>query len=101
MAIHDVDKGSADRGSPMPNSHDVEGVARPAYNTHSIAPTTDPTNKTRVVYKNNVTLYYDDQNRVISVSGFIPGLAPYPVTIDAIYGYDVFVDILGLIAPTV
>lgn len=100
MAIHDTDKGSSDRNSPSPNSHDLQG-ARMAYNTHSIAPTTDTTKKTRIVYKNNVILYYDDQNRVIRVDGFIPGLAVYPVTIIAKYGFDVYIDILGLTAPTV
>lgn len=71
-----------------------------AHNTTSTVPTTGVQN-TRIAFKNNVILYYDDQNRVIRVDGFIPGLAAYPVTIIAQYGYDVYTDILGLTAPTV
>lgn len=100
MAIHDVDKTSSDRGSPQPNSHDLQGVARMAHNTTSVVPTTG-TQTSRIAFKNNVLLYYDDQNRVIRVDGFIPGLANYPVTIIAKYGNDVYTDILGLIAPSV
>lgn len=100
MAIHDVDKSSSDRANPQPNSHDLQGIARMAHNTTSLVPTTG-TQTSRIAFKNNVILYYDDQNRVIRVDGFIPGLANYPVTIIAQYGYDVYTDILGLTAPTV
>lgn len=100
MAIHDVDKSSSDRGSPQPNSHDLQGVTRMAHNTTSLVPATG-TQISRIAFKNNIILYYDDQDRVIKVDGFIPGLANYPVTIEAKYGYDVYTDILGLTAPTV
>lgn len=100
MAIHDVGKSSPDRSSPQPNSHDLQGVARMAHNTTSLVPTTG-TQTSRIAFKNNVILYYDDQGRVIQVDGFIPGLAAYPVRIEAKYGYDVYTDILGLTAPTV
>lgn len=38
----------------------------------------------------------DDQERIQSVWALIPSLAPYIVEIDAIYGYDVLKDILGI-----
>lgn len=101
MGIHDVDRGSSDRSSPLPNAHDQQGIARMAHNTTSTTPTADASIKTRIAFKNNVILYYDDQGRVIRVDGFVPGLAAYPVTIIAKYGYDVYTDILGLTAPTV
>lgn len=101
MSLHDVDKSSVDRGSPTPNTHDAlaEGSVA-AHQTLSSSYKTDATtSKSRMVFKNNMLLYYDDQNRVIRVDGFIPSLAVYPVTIQAKYGFDVFVDILGLTAP--
>lgn len=102
MSIHDVDKNSLDRGTPSPNRPDV--VAQDAVRAHQTLSTTYNTDAstaghTRIRFLNNVTLYYDDQNRVIRVDGFIPSLAAYPVTIIAQYGYDVYVDILGLPSP--
>lgn len=43
MALHDVDKNSADRGSPMPNTHDVQTSARMAHGTNSVNYVTDAT----------------------------------------------------------
>lgn len=100
--LHDVDKSNVDRGSPKPNSHDTTTEnQRMAHQTIGTTYHTDasPNLYTRVIFKNNVILYYDDQNRVIRVDGFIPSLANYPVTIIANYGYDVYVDILGISAP--
>jgi hypothetical protein len=57
-------------------------------------------NYQRVVFKNGLTLSYDDQNRIIKIDGFEPRLAVYPVIIQAKYGYDVYTDILGLTPPT-
>ncbi len=86
----------------MPNHSDriIDG-AHKAHQTLSTTYHTDASANlhTRVVFKNNVILYYDDLNRVIRVDGFIPSLANYPVTIIANYGYDVYVDILGISAP--
>lgn len=103
MALHSVDKDNIDRNSPRPNTHDLrQDVSRMAHNTLGTTyKTTSDTTNTRIIFKNNLILYYDDQNRVIRVDGFIPSLAAYPVTIIANYGYDVFTDILGLTTPTV
>lgn len=101
MSLHDIDKSSMDRGSPSPNTHDIlaDGSVS-AHQTLSSSYKTDATStKSRMVFKNNMLLYYDDQNRVIRVDGFIPALLAYPVSIQAKYGYDVFVDILGIAAP--
>lgn len=102
MTLFDVDKTNDDRGTPSPNTHDVlspgammsKNTVSSSYSTTGIA-----TNPQRMIWKNNMILWYDDQNRVIAVKGFIPSLANYPVEITAIYGYDVFVDILGLPKP--
>lgn len=101
MSLFDIDKGP-DRGNPSPNTHDtvLEG-ANKAHQTLSTTYTTDASTagKTRVRFLNNAILYYDDQNRVIRVDGFIPSLAAYPVTIIAKYGFDVYTDVLGITAP--
>lgn len=100
MSLFNLDKDSDGRSVPRINHNDV--VSNPlAHNTMSTTYKSDgDSNKQRVVFKNNITLYYDDQNRVIKVDGFIPDLVDYPVTIQAQYGYDVYTDILGLTAPT-
>lgn len=101
MTLFDTDKNSLDRGTPSPNRPDV--VADDAVRAHQTLSTTYKTEASaanvRIRHLNSVILYYDDQNRVIRVDGFIPALANYPVTIIAQYGYDVYVDILGLTAP--
>ena len=101
MTLFDVDKTSVDRGAPTPNHSDiVTEDAVKAHQTLSSSYKTDAVSTpSRMIFKNNMTLYYDDQGRVIKVDGFIPSLANYPVTIQAKYGYDVFVDILGISAP--
>ena len=43
---------------------------------------------------------YDKDNKVSSVYGYIPELSEEPVFIIAEAGYDVFVDLLGIEAPT-
>ena len=101
MSLVDIDSGSLDRGAPRPNHPDRldEGAVK-AHQTLSTTYKTDASvANVRIRYLNSVILYYDDQNRVIRVDGFIPSLAAYPVTIIAQYGYDVYVDILGLTAP--
>lgn len=101
MSLHDTDPNHFKRINPKPNANDVVDQ-RMAHNTLGTTYKTDSdTNQQRVIFKNNITLYYDDQNRVIKVDGFIPDLANYPVTIIAKYGYDVYTDILGLTAPVV
>lgn len=100
MSIIDVDKTGDTRLNPTLNQTD-QVVQRMAHNTMSNTYRKDTnTNFQRITFKNSVILYYDDQNRVIRVDGFIPSLAAYPVTIVAKYGYDVYTDILGLTAPT-
>lgn len=102
MAIHDINKGQLDRSNPTPNVHGhLIPEAIKSAQTHSIAYRPNPSGAptTRISFKNNVILYYDDQNRVIRVDGFIPSLAAYPVSITAVYGYDVYTDILGISAP--
>jgi hypothetical protein len=99
--LHDVDMSGNDRSSPRPNSADqlADGAVK-SHQTFSTTYVSNGTTKgTRIRFLNNVILYYDDQNRVIRVDGFIPALAAYPVTIIAKYGYDVYVDVLGIAAP--
>lgn len=89
-----------DNGKPAISSHDkLAEASQGAVGTLSTSYSPNKTLVSRVVFKNSVILYYDDQGRVIRVDGFIPALAPYPVSITAQYGYDVFVDILGLPSP--
>jgi hypothetical protein len=100
MSLFSVDKSGHDRKNPQPNQVDHDSN-RKAHNTMGITMRTDNNvNYQRVVFKNGLTLSYDDQNRVIKIDGFEPRLALYPVVIEAKYGYDVYVDILGLTAPT-
>lgn len=102
MSLHDVDIITADRSSPKPSFGDaLPEAARMSHNTSATTyvPTGATAFRQRVVFKNNMLLYYDDQNRVIKVDGFISSLAPYPVTIQAVYGFDVFTDILGIPGP--
>lgn len=101
MSLHMVDKDGIDRNSPSVNTHDTTSdVIRSSHQTLSTTPASPGTKQTtRVIFKNNVILYYDDQNRVIRVDGFISGLANFPITIIARYGYDVYSDILGLTPP--
>lgn len=102
MSLHDVDKGAEDRATPAPNHTDIvtDGAVK-SHQTLSTSYQTDAIDvaNTRIAFKNNIILYYDDQGRVIRVDGFIPSVADYPVTIIAKYGYDVYEDILGIDAP--
>lgn len=54
MAIHDVDKSSSDRSSPMPESHDLAGIARMAAGTTSLNYATDSTSNTFKTKTNNI-----------------------------------------------
>jgi len=102
MALHSVDKDGNTRGNPSPNTHDTtEDTVRMAHQTFSTTLAAQGTvQTTRIVHRNNVILYYDDQGRIIGVDGFIPSLAAYPVKIIAKYGYDVYTDILGISPPS-
>lgn len=100
MTLFSVNKDHPERLGAVPNSNDVNN-SRLAHNTTGITYRTDSNNNhQRVVFKNGITLSYDDQNRVIKIDGFEPRLVNYPVVIEAQYGYDVYVDILGLTPPT-
>lgn len=101
MSLHDIDKSDLTRGNPIPNAHDtiIEGATKAHQTLSSTYKTDASVANVRMSFKHGMILWYDDHNRVISVSGFIPQLANYPVTIDAIYGYDVFTDILGITSP--
>lgn len=100
MSLTDSDKTGDNRLSPSLNQSD-QVVQRMGHNTNSNTYRKDTnTNSQRIAHKNTIDLYYDDQNRIIAVDGFIPELVNYPVRIEAEYGYDVYVDILGLTPPT-
>ena len=100
MSLHDVSKSNDFRLEPSPNANDAQ-KNRMAHNTIGTTYRKDTdSNFQRVIFKNGMILYYDDEDRIIRVDGFIPALAVYPVTIIAKYGYDVFVDVLGIDAPT-
>lgn len=101
MALHDTDKQNDGRSQPKLNERDVM-LDWPAHNSSSPTYRKDSNNNyQRIAFKNAIILFYDDQNRIIRVDGFIPQLANYPVTIIANYGYDVYTDILGLTPPGV
>src|SRR4051812_34820076 len=101
MALHDVDKSGDDRLNPMPN-HSDEQAQRMAHNTSGMTNRKDTSpNSQRVAFKQGLILTYDSSNRVSSVYGYIPSVSDVPVLIIAKTGYDVYVDILGLTAPTV
>lgn len=101
MTLFDTDKTNEDRGAPVPNHTDrLNDGSIKAHQTLSTTFKTDSSSaNVRIRFLNNVILYYDDQNRVIRVDGFIPLLAAYPVTIIAKYGYDIYTDILGIPGP--
>lgn len=103
MALFDVDKTNNDRGTPSPNTHDVltpgalmaKGTISSSYSTQPVSVVPQ-----RMVMKNNMLIWYDDENRPSSVYGYVPGYASnVPVLAIAKYGYDVFVDVLGVPAP--
>lgn len=102
MTLWDVDKAGDNRGSPQPNTGDeIPGDSRMAHNTHSTVFTPSQAKpSTRIVYKNNMTLTYDANGLVSSVYGYVASVSSVPVFIIAKQGYDVFVDVLGIPAPT-
>jgi len=119
MSLFDTYAGSLDRGLPHPNHLDrlndgsikAHQTISTTYKTDASVANTrvtmqngailffDSNNRLVLSMKNGLTTWYDDLNRVIKVDGVIPALANYPVTIEAIYGYDVYTDILGISAP--
>lgn len=100
MSLFSVDKSGSDRKNPSPNQNDVVNN-RLAHNTTAITYRTDGNpNYQRVIFKNGLTISYDDQNRVIKIDGFEPRVVPYPFTLQAKYGFDVYIDILGIDPPT-
>lgn len=101
MSLHDVDKSNSNRITPLLNSAD-DVRERKAHNTTSTTYKQEgDTNTQRVAFKNNLIIFYDGEDRVSRVDGYIPELSDEPVIIIAQAGYDVYVDILGLTAPTV
>jgi hypothetical protein len=102
MSLIDADKDGLDRSSPQPNHSDrLNDGSIKAHQTVSSTYKTDASAaNVRMAMKNSMLLWYDDHNRVSSVYGYIPGYdSTVPVLIIAKYGYDVFVDILGISAP--
>lgn len=100
MSLWDVDKDGDKRDKPTLNQNDRVAQRKANQTLSTTYQTSDtPTPNTKISFKHNMILYYDDQNRIIKVDGFIPSLANYPVSITAVYGYDVFTDILGIAAP--
>ena len=101
MSLIDRDNISDNRANPSINADD-EVLNRMSHNTSgNTNRTTGLGVKTRMAFKNGVILTYDANNKVSSVFGYIPELSNVPVLIIAKSGYDVYVDILGLTAPTI
>lgn len=99
MSLFDIDKHNDNRREPRPNENDQQSN-RMAHNTMGTTYRNDgDVNFQRIIFKNGLILSYDDQNRVIKIDGFEPRLVPYPVVIQAKYGFDVYEDILGITAP--
>lgn len=98
MSLLDVDPINADRGAPSPNQPDtIPEENRMSHNTLSSVYSPPGQQATvRMALRNNMIVFFDSANRVSSVYGYISSVAPYPVQITALPGYDVFVDILGL-----
>lgn len=100
MSLFQIDKSNDNRKTPQLNENDVN-VNRLAHNTMAQTYRTDSNNNyQRVVFKNGITLSYDDQNRVIKIDGFEPRLVNYPIVIEVEYGYDVYADVLFIDPPT-
>lgn len=101
MALFDVDKSSDSRISPSPNSHDVlaqesvmaKQTASTSYKVNAVSTTT------RLVQKNNMFIWYDDQNRVSSLYGFVPQISSIPILVIAKAGFDVYIDVLQIPKP--
>lgn len=101
MSLHDVDKSNSSRITSILNASD-DLKQRMAHNTNSTTYKQEgDTNTQRIAFKNGLILYYDGEDRVSRVDGWIPELSNEPVIIIAESGYDVYVDILGLTPPTV
>jgi len=102
MTFIDRDKDSLERGAPLPNRHDAVDpgamMSRQSISS-SYTRTGNVKQQPRMRMVNNALVWYDDQNRISAYDGYIPSLSPIPVRIDAKYGYDVFVDILGISRP--
>jgi len=101
MALYDIDKSNDDRGKPSLNVNDTV-QNRMAHNTMGNSYRTAGLGVTpRMRFMNSLIVTYDDEDRVSSVYGYIPEVAPYPVLITALEGYDVFADLLEIDPPTV
>ncbi len=101
MALHDVDKSNSDRGTPSLNVED-NVKDRMAHNTMGNSYRTVGLGVTpRMRFMNSLIVTYDEEDRISSVYGYIPEVAPFPVLIIANEGYDVFADLLGIDPPTV
>lgn len=78
MALHDIDK-RKHRIQPMPNSHDLILLARPAAGTTSISPVTDATTDTQTLATKNNTILLG-QTAYNTGSGFWLGIDSDSIT---------------------
>lgn len=99
--IHDVDKHNDDRGTPMPNTTDVHATTDllMAKQTISTTYSVNATQTVRSVFKNNLLVWYDGNNNVSSIYGYLPQVSSIPISIIAVPGKDVFTDVLGISRP--
>ena len=101
MAMHDIDKQTADRSNPRLNTDDNVSN-RMAHNTMGNTYRTAGLDVTpRMIFKNGLIITYDADDNVSSVYGYLPEVSDIPVLIIAKAGYDVFTDILGITAPSI
>lgn len=101
MAMHDIDKQSADRANPKLNTDDNVSN-RMSHNTLGNTYRTAGLNVTpRMIFKNGLIITHDADDKVSSVYGYLPEVSDIPVLIIAKSGYDVFTDILSITAPTI
>jgi len=71
MAIHDVGKDSPGRENPQPNSHDLQGEARPAASTVSINPHTDASPSTGYIRTTNSQIIINDGTNDRIIIGYL------------------------------
>lgn len=101
MSLNDLDKNDDQRRFPRPNAND-NVPHRMAHNT--IQHTYRQVNSSvvpRMIFRNGIIIWFDQDNKVSAIFGYVPEVSGIPIEVIAKSGYDVFDDILGVDQPTV
>lgn len=99
--LHDIDATTSGRTNPTVSSDDkvVSPMAHQTNSSSYTAPGQSPS-KQRMVFKNNMLVCYDSNNKISSVYGWVTAAGTIPVLISVIPNGDVFTDILGVPRPS-